>query len=444
MSEQSLSDETIAVSFLGVDKRSMSAYEFFFNGMKQIPCELVDDISQAQLCLVDKDAYNIQEKYKKLRQEYPDKLILFLSLEEPSCLDDKEFFLQKPVKKNALQASLTQIYHLLSGKTVNTTPINSTEEKTDTLNNNDKFSQKVDIHSENNQPQIAAINNQIKDNTIVSIKTPAKEKPKTLTAKAGQLLKVVNEKDFVGQQADIDINDPAQLEKIFYEPNKFLQAIVEKVCIKSRQAEAIIQLNVLNHVFYFDYQEQKVYSTVGPGIIRPLCLLPHDHHISYKIKDPAFRAQLHEIIQANKNKTIKKNRENQSWNMEAFMWLITLWCSRGRLPKGTSLSNPVYLMQWPNLTRLDPVPHAVHISALLYKQPHTLLEITQQLGIEQRYVFAFYSACKSVGLAHVSRREVDKIFVPEKAARHKNKSILSKLLSKLAGFKDKSEMNEIA
>ena len=126
------------------------------------------------------------------------------------------------------------------------------------------------------------------------------------------------------------------------------------------------------------------------------------------------------------------------------MWLITLWCSRGRLPKGTSLSNPVYLMQWPNLTRLDPIPHAVHISALLYKQPHTLLEITQQLGIEQRYVFAFYSACKSVGLAHVSRREVDKIFVPEKAARHKNKSILSKLLSKLAGFKDKSEMNEIA
>lgn len=439
VSEKSQSDKTITIAFLGVDKRSMSAYEFFFNSMKQIPCELVDDIGQSQVCLVDKDAYNIQEKYKKLRQDYPDKLILFLSLEEHSCLNDKEFFLKKPVKKDALQASLTEIYNVLSGKTVNTAPRSSTVEKTSDLNNNEKSVPKVNINSQNDQSE---------DNTVVSIKTPAKaplkEKPKTVTSNAGQLLKVFNEKDFVGEQADIDINDPAQLQKIYYEPNKLLQTVVEKVCNKSRQAEAIIQLNVLNHVFYFDYREQKVYSTVGPGIIRPLCLLAPDNHISYKIKEPAFRDQLHEIIQANKNKTIKKNRENQSWNMESFMWLITLWSSRGRLPKGTSLTNPVYLMQWPNLTRLDPVPHAVHISALLYNHAHTLPEIAQLLGIEQRYVFAFYSACKSVGLVHVSRREIDKTFVPEEPIRHKNKSILSKLLGRLVRFKDKANMTDIA
>lgn len=435
MSKQLLTGETITISFLGVDKRSISAYEFFFNSIKQIPCKLVDDINQSQLCLVDKDAYNIQKKYKRFRQDYPDKLILILSLEEHSCKDGKEFFLKKPVKKDALQTSLIQIYNLLSGKTVITTPRSSTPEKTSDLNNSEKLTQKTNINRQNEQPE---------DNTVVSIKTPAKEKPKAVTAKAGQLLKVVNEKDFVGEQADIDINDPAQLDKIFYQPDKVLQTIIEKICIKSRQTEAIIQADIFNYIFYFDYQEQMVYSTVGPGIIRPLCLLPHDNQISYKVKDPAFRAQLHEIIQANKNNKVTKTMERQSWNMESFMWLITLWSSRGRLPKGTSLTEPVYLMQWPNLTRLAPIPHAVRIAALLYKQPRTLPDIAQQLGIEQRYVFAFYSACKSIGLSNVSRREVDKIFIAEKPARHKNQSILLKLLGQLVRFKDKSKMNETA
>ncbi len=435
MSKQLLTGETITISFLGVDKRSISAYEFFFNSIKQIPCKLVDDINQSQLCLVDKDAYNVQEKYKKFRQDYPDKLILILSLEEHSCKDGKEFFLKKPVKKDALQTSLIQIYNLLSGKTVITTPGSNTLEKTSDLNNSEKLAQKTNINRQNEQPE---------DNTVVSIKTPAKEKPKAVTAKAGQLLKVVNEKDFVGEQADIDINDPAQLDKIFYQPDKVLQTIIEKICIKSRQTEAIIQADIFNYIFYFDYQEQMVYSTVGPGIIRPLCLLPHDNKISYKVKDPAFRAQLHEIIQANKNNKVTKTMERQSWNMESFMWLITLWSSRGRLPKGTSLTEPVYLMQWPNLTRLAPIPHAVRIAALLYKQPRTLPDIAQQLGIEQRYVFAFYSACKSIGLSNVSRREVDKIFIAEKPARHKNQSILLKLLGQLVRFKDKSKMNETA
>ena len=446
-----MSDETIVISFLGVDKRSKSAYEFFFKSNKQIQCEIVDDKSQSQICLIDKDAYNVQEQYEQFRQDYPDKFILILSLGEHSCLNNKEFFLKKPVKRDALHATLNQIYHLLSGKTINIIPtLNNTSEQSPpiTINNeattiNDEATQKVKINVENNQLKFDVISDQTKGEVENNV-TPIKEKRQAVTARAGKLLKIVDEKDFVGEQADIDINDQQQLEKIFYDPGKFLQSIIEKVIIKSRQKEAIIQLNVFNHVFYFDYQEQTVYSTVGPGIIRPLCLIPHDNQISYKIKDTAFRTELHEIIQSNKNKKIKKTREKQSWNMESFMWLITLWTSRGRLPRGTSLSSPVFLMQWPNLTRLDSIPHAVRIAALLYKQPHALPDIAQQLGIEQRYVFAFYSACKAIGLANVSQRQIDNTFALEKPVRHKNQSILSKLLGKLVRFRDKSKITEIA
>ena len=367
-------------------------------------------------------------------------------MKEHACQSVREFFLQKPVKRDALQASLNKICYLMSGKNIELAPkIKKIQEEISASDKLSEATKKVKINSEKarlNEKTDQTVTSEIK--TVVPIKSVTKEKPRAMTSKAGKLLKISSDKDFVGEQADIDIHDPTQLNKIYYDPNKFLQSIVEKVCIKSRETDSIIQLNVLNHIFYFDYHEQTVYSTVGPGIIRPLCLIPHDNNISFKAKDASFRTELHEIIQSNKNKTTKKTLEKQSWNMEAFMWLITLWSSRGRLPKGTSLTERVYLMQWPNLTRLDSVPHGVRISALLYDKPHTLIETAQQLGIEQRYVFAFYSACKAIGLASITRRQADTIFETEKPPENKNKSILAKLLGKLVSFRSKSKMTESA
>ncbi|WP_198266537.1 hypothetical protein [sulfur-oxidizing endosymbiont of Gigantopelta aegis] len=172
--------------------------------------------------------------------------------------------------------------------------------------------------------------------------------------------------------------------------------------------------------------------------------MPHDNQVSYKIKDASFRDELHDIIQSNKNKTRQKNQEKQSWRMESFTWLISLWSSRDRVPRGTPLDRPVYLMQWPNMTRLAAVPHGVRIAALLYEQASNLPDVARQLDIEQRYVFAFYSACKSIGLANISRRQIDKTFVNEQPKRHKNKSILAKLLGKLLHFGEKGEKPPIS
>jgi len=130
--------------------------------------------------------------------------------------------------------------------------------------------------------------------------------------------------------------------------------------------------------------------------------------------------------------------------MESFMWLISLWTSRGRIPISTKLNQPVYLLQWPNLTRLASTPYSIRIAALLYDQPYPLIEAAKQLGIEQRYVFSFYSACKSIGLANTSKRVSDQIFIAERTKQSEHKSILSKLLNRLVNFSDKASANIIA
>jgi len=240
-----MSDESLKISFLGVDKRSKSAYEFFFNSIDKIQCEVVDDNSQSQICLIDKDAYDIQKSYEQFKQENPSQFILFLSLTEYSIKNNHEFFLKKPVKRDALQKTLNKICLLIPGNEIDlssipiTTPVPTSS--ISTLTEENESTQRIDINSLLNQKSDDLGKEKSDEKKVVPIQSSrkAKEKHKAVTAKAGKLIKPAENKDFVGEQIDIDTNDPDQLHKIYYDPSLYLQSIVEKVCIKSRQTEAI-------------------------------------------------------------------------------------------------------------------------------------------------------------------------------------------------------------
>lgn len=444
--------ELIKIAFLGVDTRSQSAYEFFFNSIKHINCELIDDYNQAQLCLVDMDAYTIQQEYSACVRNNPNILFLVSSLSEYKCNYKNEFFLKKPVKREKLEILLDQFCRSIPAQST-PTQSNSTQ-PAPTIHNISppillnveksslpKISEEVEITA-----QTVEANNKVHSIHKATNKAASNSNSnsKISTAKAGILLKIENEEFFVGEQEDVDINNPEKLKKIFYTPNKLFQSVVETACNKSRQLEKIIQVNVLNNIFIFDYKEHRVYSPVGFSIIRPLCLIPYNKSASYVIKDDSFRSELQKYFPVSNNKFSNRTVEKKNWDMESFMWLISLWSSRGRIPHGINLHQPVYLLQWPNLTRLASIPHSVRIAALLYDQPYPLIEAAKKLRIEQRYVYAFYSACKAIGLAKESQRSIDQMFVPEHHKQSKNKSILSKLFKKLINFSAKPSINDIA
>lgn len=223
-----------------------------------------------------------------------------------------------------------------------------------------------------------------------------------------------------------------------------LQDVINTACEKSCESGQIVQVDILNNVFYFDAKAQKVYGATSLAIIRPLCLIQHDNQVSYSVKHDAFRKGLNFIINNSNNTLANKKQKNYSWDMQAFIWLIALWCSRRRIPQGFDITSPIFLNQWPNLSRLEPIPHAVRIAALIYEQPRTLTDVAKQLGIEQRYVFAFFSACKSIGIADISKRDVDKLLVSERPVPHKDKYNLSKLLKRLVNFPARNSASEIA
>ncbi|RTZ61244.1 MAG: hypothetical protein DSZ33_01425, partial [Gammaproteobacteria bacterium] len=83
---------------------------------------------------------------------------------------------------------------------------------------------------------------------------------------------------------------------------------------------------------------------------------------------------------------------------DAFIWLTALLSSRGRLPEGADVRQPVKLGQWSHLTRLTPTPHSLKTVALWSAGQANLRDTPARLGIPQRCVFAFYSAAPALGM----------------------------------------------
>ncbi|HPT48904.1 MAG TPA: hypothetical protein PLS67_11830 [Accumulibacter sp.] len=80
------------------------------------------------------------------------------------------------------------------------------------------------------------------------------------------------------------------------------------------------------------------------------------------------------------------------------LWNVAIWAARGRLPKGSDPYQPVFLRAIPDFTRCFAPPYAETIATLWARKFASPVEIATELGIPQRYVFAFFTAARFAGL----------------------------------------------
>jgi hypothetical protein len=120
-------------------------------------------------------------------------------------------------------------------------------------------------------------------------------------------------------------------------------------------------------------------------------------------------------------------------NMDAFLWKLACWTSRGRYPQEIDFKLPVYLKNWPNFTRLVITPHALRIASLLIQGPRTMVNVAQALNIRPQYVFVFVSAAYAVGLVGQARRAEDVLVQAPDIQPSKAKGLLGRIMSKLRG-----------
>jgi hypothetical protein len=228
--------------------------------------------------------------------------------------------------------------------------------------------------------------------------------------------------DYIGEIEEINVNDPKQFDNASYNPYDYFQG-----AFQSAYAECLAKGQVL--LLKSDWLPITMFPRT-----KEVWLDANDIEIigyagmSLKRKAMAERALLTPIDPKAINKGAGLDKFQ---SVEAFLWKLACWTSKGRYPQDIDHKQPVYLSHWPNFTRLLITPHALRIAALLIQGPRTMGNVAQMLKIQPQYVFAFISAAHAIGLANQAKRIADNLVQPPEVKPTKGKGLLGRILSKL-------------
>ena len=228
--------------------------------------------------------------------------------------------------------------------------------------------------------------------------------------------------DYIGDLDGIDVDDPKQFSKAFYNPNDYFQGFFQSALVGSLKTNQALLL-------------QSSWC--------PIAVFPNTREVWLDARDSELNtfAEIklrHKTIETKITVTpINSLPMNLGYaldkfqNVDAFIWKLACWTSKGRYPQEIDYQLPVYLRNWPNFSRLLITPHALRIAALLIQGPRTMGNVAQMLNIKPKYVFVFISAANAIGLAGQARRITDSLIEPREIKPSKGQGLLGRIMSKL-------------
>ncbi|MES9923420.1 MAG: hypothetical protein ABW152_04995 [Candidatus Thiodiazotropha endolucinida] len=375
---------------IGMDQRQRNALHMIFSSRCNKRYVLTEEAS-SEICILDLDSFGGDQKWKEFRERHPDWPLILVSINSLEISDRHTLFVQKPIPVERLIAAIET--HRRNLVTVDT----DSEPAID------------DIHC----------------NDIKPIPGEVRARRKAVsTRRAALLMSESQEQVFVGTSPDIDPEDPDHVDKIFYKPEHYLQGLAQQALNQAVRYNQNINIQGPWPEITLDIVSNKIWVSASDRQLRPYSTMP----------DTTLEVQLNPV---KTDWTPPVDATEHSF--QSFIWQLALWASRGRIPAGTNIHQPIYLRRWPNFTRLIITPYAMPIASLWAEQPRSLLDTASALNIPQRYVFAFYSAASAVQLAGETRRAVDTLIAPPAVRRSKLRGLFGSLLDRLRGGKKDHE-----
>ncbi|MCX7097574.1 MAG: hypothetical protein NTV43_06665 [Methylococcales bacterium] len=411
----------LKVALHAMDERSSKLMKMYLQGPCQGVAVVVSD-KEAECDIFDMDAANAGKQLDARIALKTAKPIIALSLQEGK--QKNVLYVKKPVKLDDLLANIEKARVLIETKASSRPekPEPTTPAKSDGGNLRAAVPpQKNAANLSKNQE--ATVQPAPKKQVNVRPAEETDEQKKTSKHQAAMQLTEKNFGSFIGNVPGVDVNDPKQFDKAMYNPKHYLQGYVESAFKVSEAKGQIRQLNI------------------GWN---PLILFPHSHEIWFDVDDKQLRSFAG--LALNNNLDIKITLTPLDPNssalvraldkfhaMDAFLWKLACWASKGRYPESLDIYAPVYLKRWPNFTRMLVTPHALRISALLIQGPRTLTNVAQVLNIKPQYVFVFISAAFALGMVGQAQKNVDQTLPPPDIQPNKKKGLLSRIIQKLRG-----------
>lgn len=384
----------LKVALYGMDPRSYKTMELYLKGPCRGIAEVVSD-ADAHIDIIDADHATAGNILEACRQKVPQRPIVLLSLQHLKI--ENAHFVQKPVNAEQLMAVLNQLARARKTKEP-TEPVAVLEQPEGTIGSDRK----------NNE---TAISN-------AEVRKPEKKRSAFENNEGGYTA-------FLGTLLDIDFSDPEQLAKARFDAKVHLLSYVLSAYKVACHQGSAQQLN---------------------SIWKPLLIFPDTCQIWLDADDKQLRAfagvEQNKMFAGNISLTpidaeaVRQGKAKDKFqDVNAFIWKLSIWTSKGRLPVAIDPNLPIVLKCWPNFTRFLLIPDAMRMASLLLKGPYTPLEVGKVLNVKPQYVFAFMSACLSLGLLSQTQRSVEAAAtaVPGVIKTNKKQNLFSKILNKLRG-----------
>jgi len=410
--------DSLAVSLYGMDGRTHKTMTLFIQG----PCKGVAKIVEehkADVDIIDADAVDARVTLDHCLARKPLRPIIILSLEKLKI--EHTIFVEKPAKIEAMLAAFKEAKDTLKGKKKKPTKLIEPEGPIHVKVKVEKATvSKLKSSKEKQAPFELATEKKFFSNPL--------EQRKTAKHKAAMM---INERDFsgfIGIVAGVDFNDPEHWRNARYHTKHYYQGYVQSSIQVAYEKGQVIKLN---------------------SGWKPLIILPHSNELWLDADDKQLRAfagiEVSSVpVSGVKVMTLSKvNPKGEGFSteldkfqeMNAFVWKLACWTSKGRYPAVLSISEPIYLKQWPNFTRLVITPHAMRIASLLVVGPRSMLDVIKVLKVKPQYVFIFVSAAYAIGILGLAKRQADQTIAAEVPAIKsvQKKSIFSRILNKLRG-----------
>jgi hypothetical protein len=390
------SKSPLKVALHGMEERTAKTMVMYLQGPCRGAAVVVND-SDADVDVFDADTVGAAKLIAEHRVKKPQRPVIALSLRNGEL--GYVFYVKKPVKTDDMLLALDKASVLVAK------------------------AKQHEIATANQTQPVAETSDNVNLKTFVSNED---ERKKTAKHQAAMQLNEKGFSAFIGNITGIDVNDPKQFAAATYNPKDYFQSHVEAAFKISREHGAIMQLNSGWSPIIIFPQTDEIWIDADDKQLRSFSGLVIASTLNGKISTTPLTFE-----SSSMSRSLDKFQ-----SMDAFLWKVACWASKGRYPVSIDVNHPVYLKHWPNFTRLLITPHALRISALLIRGPRTLGNVAQVLNIKPQYVFVFISAACALGLTGQARRESDVLIAqsqPTEIKATKNQGLLSRIMSKLRG-----------
>ena len=260
---------------------------------------------------------------------------------------------------------------------------------------------------------------------LEEIRQEAETDPSAGTGNATKRFNTVAEKRWFLTCGDIKNTTTNTKENIFKTDDQILSTFLH-VLEQSKISKKVMRLKFKGVIIVIDTEVDSIYSDISvmDDDFAQICFEAIE-------KDKIKIHSLDESEVRLYRKKMTVNPEN-AHSTESFIWTMSLLSSRGRLPEGTNVNQTLGLKYWPNLTRIEPIPHMMQISAVLKKHSGSLLEISKWLNIPQAYVFAYYNAVSALDLIENDQKKLNSLkSISHSSGKEKTRGLFSRLLKRI-------------